>query len=77
MPNNEQDKDAIIAKLRADNAYLKEQLRLQQEKIDMLIRALFGSKSEKLDANQLELLLDPDSVKKARSRRWKRRSTGG
>ena len=64
MPNNEQDKDAIIAQLRADNAYLKEQLRLQQEKIGMLIRALFGSKSEKLDANQLELLLDPDSVKK-------------
>lgn len=44
-------------------AFLLEQLdRLQKEnvllrqKIDLLIRRMFGSKSERLDANQLELL---------------------
>lgn len=64
MSNNEQDKVAIITQLREENAYLKEKIRLQEEKINMLIRALFGSKSEKLDPSQLEFLLDSDSAKK-------------
>lgn len=43
---------------------LREENRLLKEKIDYVLRQLYGSKSEKLDADQLELLLDPDAAKK-------------
>lgn len=42
-----------------------QQIALLQQKIDALVRRIFGAKSEALDAAQLELLLDPDSAKKA------------
>ena len=55
-----------------ENALLRDQIAkdsqriaLLEAKIDALIRRLFGAKSEALDAAQLELLLDPDSAKKA------------
>ena len=41
---------------------LHEENRLLKEKIDYVLRQLYGSKSEKLDIDQLELLLDPDAV---------------
>lgn len=50
-------KDALIAQLRAENELLR-------EKIDLLIKKLFGASSEKLDPDQLELLLGPDAPKK-------------
>lgn len=58
MAGNDQDKDAIIAQLREEN-------RLLREKIDYLIKVIHGSRSEKLDTSQLELLLDPDAAKKS------------
>ncbi len=57
MSQSEQDKDAIIAELREQNALL-------QQKVDYLIRQLYGKKSEKLDPGQLELLLNPEEAKK-------------
>lgn len=40
------------------------ELKRERERVEYLIRQLFGSKSEKLDPGQLELLLDPDGAKK-------------
>lgn len=47
-----------VARLRAENLLL-------QQKIDALVRRIFCTKSESLDPGQLELLLDPDALKKA------------
>src|SRR3984893_908052 len=44
---------------------MSQEIKLLKEKIDILIRRLFGSKSEKLDAAQLELLLKEDALGKA------------
>ena len=44
---------------------MSQEIKLLKEKIDLLIRRLFGSKSEKLDAAQLELLLKEDALGKA------------
>jgi transposase len=52
------------AALLAENELLKAELKLQRERVDYLMRQLYGAKSEKLDAGQLELLLDPDAAKK-------------
>src|SRR6201986_2228497 len=41
------------------------EIKLLKEKVDLLIRRLFGSKSEKLDGAQLELLLKEDASGKA------------
>ena len=49
-------KEALIGKLQADNERQSQEIKLLKEKIDLLIRRIFGSKSEKLDAAQLELL---------------------
>ena len=43
---------------------LREENRLLREKVDYILRQLYGAKSEKFDAAQLELLLDPDAAKK-------------
>ncbi|HEV3065352.1 MAG TPA: transposase, partial [Chthoniobacterales bacterium] len=43
--------------LEAAQQQMSQEIKLLKEKIDILIRRLFGSKSEKLDAAQLELLL--------------------
>lgn len=40
-----------------ENARLKAHIVLLEQKIDLLVRRIFGAKSEKLDAAQLELLL--------------------
>lgn len=58
MSENDPSKDEIIAQLREEN-------RLLREKIDYLIKVIHGSRSEKLNAGQLELLLDPDAAKKS------------
>ena len=50
-------RDEQIEKLKAENELLR-------EKIDLILRKLYGPSSEKLDAAQLELLLDPAAAKK-------------
>src|SRR5271170_3789754 len=58
-------KDDRIRELEADKQQMSQEIKLLKEKIDLLIRRLFGSKSEKLDAAQLELLLKEDALGKA------------
>ena len=58
-------KDSRILALEADKQQMSQEIKLLKEKIDLLIRRLFGSKSEKLDAAQLELLLKEDALGKA------------
>ena len=43
--------------LQAENERQTQEIKLLKEKIDLLIRRLFGSKSEKLDAAQLEIII--------------------
>jgi transposase len=50
-------KDAQNRLLQAENERQSLEIKLLKEKVDLLIRRLFGSKSEKLDAAQLDLLL--------------------
>jgi transposase len=50
-------KDQQIRDLQADKQQLQSEIKLLKEKLDLLIRRLFGAKSEQLDAAQLELLL--------------------
>jgi hypothetical protein len=50
-------KDKRIRELEADKQQQAQEIKLLKEKVDLLIRRLFGSKSEKLDSAQLELLL--------------------
>jgi transposase len=50
-------KDAQNRLLQAENERQSLEIKLLKEKVDLLIRRLFGSKSEKLEAAQLELLL--------------------
>jgi hypothetical protein len=45
------------AVLRAENAPLRQEVQLLHEKMDLLIRRVFGRSSEKLDADQLDLFL--------------------
>ena len=58
-------KDQRIRELEGDKQRQAEEIKLLKEKIDLLIRRLFGSKSEKLDAAQLELLLKEVDLGKA------------
>jgi uncharacterized protein with PIN domain len=58
-------KEAQIQHLQADNQRQAQEIKLLKEKIDLLIRRIFGSKSEKLDAAQLELLLQDIDLGKA------------
>jgi len=44
---------------------MAQEIKLLKEKVDLLIRRLFGSKSEKLDSAQLELLLKDLDLGKA------------
>ncbi|MCP5536647.1 MAG: hypothetical protein H7A51_10505 [Akkermansiaceae bacterium] len=64
MSQTEEDKDKIIASQREIIESQREQIALLEKKVDHLIRIIYGSKSEKLDPAQLELLLDPDAAKK-------------
>ena len=47
-----------LERLKAENELLRRENALLKEKVDLLIRRIFGVKSEKLDAAQLELLLE-------------------
>jgi transposase len=58
-------KDVQIQQVQADKEQLKQEVKLLKEKVDLLIRRLFGVKSEKLDAAQLELLLKEADLGKA------------
>ena len=58
-------KDAQNQLLQAENERQSQEIKLLKERIDLLIRRLFGSKSEKLDLAQLELLLKEDEQGKA------------
>jgi len=57
--------DERIRELEADKQQMALEIKLLKEKIDLLIRRLFGSKSEKLEVAQLELLLKEDQLGKA------------
>ena len=58
--------DAVEKQLLLDeNARLRAEIAILRQTIDALSRRIFGSSSEKLDAAQLELLLDPGDSKKA------------
>jgi transposase len=48
----------LIEVLRAQNQQLRAENKLLKEKVDLLVRRIFGVKSEKLDPGQLELLLN-------------------
>lgn len=58
MPD-EQDKDVIIAHLRAEIARKDQQIELLTQKVDALVKKVFGSSSEKLDLDQLLLFESP------------------
>jgi hypothetical protein len=49
----------------AENERQSQEIKLLKEKIDLLIRRLFGSEGEKLDAAQLVLLLNDLDLGKA------------
>ena len=53
------------ARLRAEIELLRVENQLLRQRVHTIIRQLFDKKSEALDPAQLELLLDPDSAKKA------------
>jgi transposase len=55
----------VVAGLCAEVARLSIENQILRERIDQILRQLYGSKSEALDPAQLELLLDPDAAKKA------------
>jgi transposase len=51
--------------LQAENERLNQEIKLLKQKVDLLIRRLFGSRSEQLDPAQLELLLKDLDLGKA------------
>ncbi|MCB1278931.1 transposase [Prosthecobacter sp.] len=53
-----------VEALRAENLRQAQVIKLQQEKIDLLVRRVFGASSEKLDVNQLTLGLEAAEAKK-------------
>jgi hypothetical protein len=50
-------RDEDNARLQRENERLEQLLRLMEQKVDGLVRRLFGTSSEKLDPAQLQLLL--------------------
>jgi hypothetical protein len=52
-----------------ENARLRQDIELLRQKMDVLIRRVFGRSSEKLDASQLDLLLDIPGERIGKSRR--------
>lgn len=57
--------DAREQELLEEIARLRQENELLRERINLILKKLFGSTSEKFDPAQLELLLDPDAAKKA------------
>jgi transposase len=59
-------RDEVIAELRQANLLLQQENALLRQKVDLLIRRVFGKSSEKMSAGQLDLfLLGEDPAKKA------------
>ena len=59
-------KDEENARLRMQVKELEQKARLLEQKIDLLVRRIFGARSEQLNAAQLELLLlQQDSLGKS------------
>ena len=54
MTPREQELLQTVNELRTENALLR-------QKIDLLVKRVFGSSSEPLDKNQLELLAQPEA----------------
>ena len=52
-----QDTNGQLVQTREELARAQQEIKLLREKIDALVRRLFGAKSEKLDPEQLLLLL--------------------
>ncbi len=66
------------AALRAENKAQQIEIKLLREKVDLLIRRVFGKSSEQLDDGQLMLLLQGgDGAKKRPSLQRKPRPLGG
>ena len=42
-----------------ENARLKQELKLMQQKLDLVLRQMFGRSSEKLSPDQMDLFLQP------------------
>lgn len=59
-----QDRDEVIARLTAMNQRLAQENELLKQRIDSLLRRIYGSKSEQIDPGQLELLLEGTEAKK-------------
>ena len=53
-----------VRRLQEENQALRQRIHLLEQKIDLLVRQIYGPKSEKLDPGQLELLFNPDGSKK-------------
>ena len=53
-----------VRRLQEENKALRARIHLLEQKIDLLVRQIYGPKSEKLDPDQLQLLFDPDGSKK-------------
>ena len=51
---------AELERLRKENEEQAQEIRLLKQKVDLLVRQIYGAKSEKLDPSQLELLLGKD-----------------
>ncbi|MDB4465447.1 hypothetical protein N9057_04085 [Akkermansiaceae bacterium] len=58
-------------------AHLRAELETQKALVSALLTRIYGAKSEKMSHDQLLLAFLEDESKKARSRRWKRGTTGG
>lgn len=54
------ERDEALARFEEKNTALETEVRFLREKIDALVRRVFGASSEKLDASQLELLPGKD-----------------
>jgi transposase len=53
-----------VAALRQENQRMAQENKLLREKVDLLVRRIFGKSSESLDSNQLLLMLQGDEAKK-------------
>lgn len=58
MTQLEEEQRAEIEKLREENRLQAQEIKLLTEKVNLLVARIFGSTSEKLDPNQLQLLLE-------------------
>jgi transposase len=55
--------------LRKENREQAQEIRLLKQKIDLLVRQIYGSKSERLDPGQLDLLLGKEPEEEAESKK--------